>query len=70
MSASLFTVVTHTAPGRGHLIPRWTGGNTVAEEPADGSPDEFPVRRLVTGVLGASNDSTAAPIKTTGSPSW
>lgn len=60
MSQALLTVVTHTAPGDGHLVPRWTGGNGVALEPSDGWTDELPVRRLVTGTLGTtiSTDTT------------
>jgi hypothetical protein len=48
----LMSIVTRTSPGDGLHCPRWTGGNAVAGEPADGPIDEFPARRVMVGRLG------------------
>lgn len=48
----LMSIVTRSSPGDGRQCPRWTGGSTVAGEPADGPLDEFPARRILVGRLG------------------
>ena len=52
MSTAAFTIVTLQNPGDGHLVPRWTGGDTIRSERGDGVRDELPSRRVVFGRLG------------------